>query len=717
MSCRAAEIESRHNILDTVKINIDGRDINTQAGSTVLQAALDAGIYIPHLCYHPDLEPIGACRLCIVEIEGTEGLPTSCSTPASDGMVVRTTSEKITRRRRLAMELLLAGHPQDCDTCNKYLNCELQALKQYIIKDELSVRLRTKLLPITRSNPLFLHEPDKCVVCGRCVRACQDLRGVGVLLYKKGTRETYTGTAADLPLADAGCRFCGACAEVCPTGAIQDKEAVGSGRKRRAALIPCRYTCPAEIDVPRYIRYIREGNYPAAVAVIREKVPFPEVLGYVCNSPCEDVCRRGEVNEAMSIKELKRFTAANDEENIWQENSAKKPDTGKKVAIIGSGPAGMTAAYYLANQGHAVTVYESLPLAGGMMRFGIPEYRLPKDILDKEIQVIKNKGVKILTGTYVESTEALLGEGYDAVLAVIGTHRGQTLPIPDADSDGVLIGIGMLRDVSLGKSVRIGKKVVVLGGGNVAFDCARVARRLGGELVQIACLECREDMPATEDEIKQAEEEGIIVHPSRTSTRIITENGVVRGVEFLEVESFSFDENKRAVIRIRENSNFTLEADTVIFAIGQRPLIPEGFGVDIMENGHIQLDPFTQTAGRDGVFATGDAVHGTATVIQAIASGRKAAIAIDKYLGGSGIIDEKLAPVEEAETCLGPMEGFAYLPRCEETYVTAEERLGNFRKIINDFDEETVHNESERCLQCDLRLKIKSVEFWSSYSQ
>jgi formate dehydrogenase beta subunit len=717
MSCRSAGIESRYSILDTVKINIDGRDINAQAGSTVLQAALDAGIYIPHLCYHPDLEPIGACRLCIVEIDGMEGLPTSCSTPVLDGMVVRTTSEKITRRRRLAMELLLAGHPQDCETCNKYLNCELQALKQYIIKDELKVRLRTKLLPITRSNPLFLHEPDKCVVCGRCVRACQDLRGVGVLFYKKGNRETYTGTAADLPLADAGCRFCGACAEVCPTGAIQDKEAPGTGRKRRAALIPCRYTCPAEIDVPRYIRFIREGNYPAAVAVIREKVPFPGVLGYVCNSPCEDVCRRGEVNEAMSIKELKRFAAANDEENTWLENSVKKPDTGKKVAIIGSGPAGLTAAYYLANQGHAATVYESHPLAGGMMRLGIPEYRLPKDILDREIEVIKNKGVEIVTGAYIKSTEALLEEGYDAVLVAIGTQQGQILPIVGEDEEGILVGLDMLREVSLGENVSIGKKVVVLGGGNVAFDCARVARRLGGELVQIACLECREDMPATEDEIRQAEEEGILVYPSRTSTRLITEDRVVTGVEFLEVESFSFDENKRAVIEVRENSHVTLEADTVIFAIGQRPIIPEGFGVDRMDNGHIQLDPFTQTAGREGMFAAGDAVHGTATVIQAIASGRKAAIAIDKYLGGSGIIDEKLAPAEEAETCLGPMEGFAYLPRCEETYIPAEERLGNFRKIIKDIDGETANNESERCLQCDLRLKIKSVEFWSSYTQ
>jgi NADPH-dependent glutamate synthase beta subunit-like oxidoreductase len=274
----------------------------------------------------------------------------------------------------------------------------------------------------------------------------------------------------------------------------------------------------------------------------------------------------------------------------------------------------------------------------------------------------------------------------------------------------------MLRDVSLGKSVDIGKKVVVLGGGNVAFDCARVARRLGGELVQVACLESREDMPATEDEIKQAEEEGILVHPSRTSTQIITENGSIAGVELLEVESFSFDENKRAVIKVCENSQVTLKADTVIFAIGQRPLIPDGFGVDMMDNGHILLDPFTQTAGKEGIFASGDAVHGTATVIQAITSGRKAAIAVDKYLGGSGIIDEKLAPVEEVPSCLGPMEGFAYLQRCEETHILVESRLNNFSKVVEDIDKETANAESERCLQCDLRLKIKSVEFWSSYS-
>ncbi len=701
--------------METVRISIDGRDVKAQPGKSVLEAALDAGIYIPHLCHHPDLPPIGACRLCIVEIEGIEGFPPSCMTPVSDGMTVRTKTAKIDQRRRLAMELILAGHPQDCQSCYKYLNCEVQSLKQYLINDELRVRTRTRLLPINKSNPLFLLEPDKCVVCGRCVRACHELRGVGVLFYRKRDNETYTGTASDLPLADAGCRFCGACAEVCPTGAIQDREPAGTGKKRRAALVPCKYNCPAEIDVPRYIRFIREKRYTEAAAVIREKVPFPGVLGYVCDRPCEDVCRRGEVNEAVSIRALKRFAAGHDKARLWDKNPIRKPPSGKKVAIIGSGPAGLTAAYYLANQGHAVTVFEALPLAGGMMRFGIPEYRLPRDILDSEIEDIKKRGVGIRTGAHIESIDELFRQGYDAVLAAIGTHRGQKLPIPNADIEGVFIGIDFLKDINLGKKVALGNRVVVLGGGNVAFDCARIARRLGAERVQIACLERRAEMPATKDEVVQAEEEGILIYPSKTSTRIITDNGRIKGVEFLEVESFSFDENKNAQIEVRENSYYVLEADNVIFAIGQRPEIPKGFGLDTTANSFIKLDSFTLSTSRERVFAAGDAVYGTATVIEAIASGRRSAIAIDKFLGGNGNIDEKLAPPLETEPCFGPAENFAHMARYNESLIPPEERLKDFGKIIQEMDEKAADYESNRCLRCDLRLEITPVEFWSSY--
>lgn len=701
--------------MEIVKLNIDGHDIETKKGKTILEASLDAGIYIPHLCHHPDLPSIGACRLCIVEVEGIEGLPPSCTTLASDGMVVKTKTKQIDHIRRLAMELMLAGHPPDCDTCVKYLNCELQSLKQYLISDELSVRTRSKLFSINIGNPLFVIDPNKCVLCGRCVRACHELRGVGVLYYRKKEKETYTGTISDLSLADSGCRFCGACAEVCPTGAIQDKEEIGIGKKRRVALIPCRYTCPAEIDVPRYIRFIRERNYSAAAAVIREKVPFPKVLGYVCDHPCEDVCRREEVNQAISIKELKRFAVENDEEGLWRRNSKKKPPTDKKVAIIGSGPAGLTAAYYLSNQGHSVTVFESLPLAGGMMRFGIPEYRLPRDVVDSEISDIEKMGVEIKTSTRIESIDELFKQGYDAVLVAVGTHQGQILPIPAADSKGVFIGVDFLKNINLGKEVKIGKKVVVLGGGNVAFDCARVTRRLGAEEVYIACLECREEMTATADEIDQAEEEGIYINPSKTATRILTENGKITGVEFLDVVSFSFDEDKNAQIEVRENSYHVLKADNVIFAIGQQPEIPDGFGISTTAGNLIELDSYTLNTSREGVFAAGDAVQGTSSVIEAIASGRKRAIAIDRFLGGSGDIDERLAPSSGFETCLGPGEGFAAMTRYQESCIPTEERLRSFCKVLNDMDEEAADYESERCLQCDLRLKITTVEFWGSY--
>ncbi len=701
--------------MGTIKLNIDDQEIEIQEGRSVLEAALDSGIYIPHLCHHADLLPIGACRLCVVEIEGIKGLQTSCTTPAVEGMIVKTKTERIDNSRRLAMELLLAGHPPDCETCVKYLNCELQSLKQYIVGDHLKIRTRLKLFTVNMDNPIFIHDPNKCVLCGRCVRACNELRGVGVLFYKKREKETYIGTAYDIPLVDSGCRFCGACAEVCPTGAIMDKEEFAKGKSRKEAVVPCRYTCPAEIDVPRYLRFIREKNYSAAVAVIREKVPFPKILGYVCDHPCEDACRRGEINQPISIRNLKRYAAEHDNKRLWEKTLQDKESTGKNIAIIGSGPAGLSAAYYLSKQGHAVTVFEAMPLSGGMMRYGIPEYRLPREILDEEIANIENRGVEIKTNARIESINKLFEDGYSAVLVGIGTQKGQRLSIPGAESQGVLIGLDFLKDVNAGKKVDIGKKVVVLGGGNVAFDCARVARRIGAQEVLIACLECREDIPAACDEIEQGEEEDIYVNPSKTATRILNDKGKIKGVEFLDVESFSFDENMNPEIEIIKDSYHIIEADTVIIAVGQYPDIPDRFGIDITERNFIELDSFTFETSRAGVFAAGDAVTGTSSIIQAIASGRKAAIAIDRFLEGDGRIDEKFAPVSELQKCFGPAEGFAAMSRKEETCVLPETRLLSFCRIINDMDEETAEYESNRCLQCDTRLNIAPVKFWSNY--
>ena len=251
--------------------------------------------------------------------------------------------------------------------------------------------------------------------------------------------------------------------------------------------MPCRYSCPAEIDVPRYLRFIRARDYGAATAVIREKVPFPLVLGYVCDHPCEAACRRGEVNRPISIRNLKRYAAARDEQRVWAAQSKRKSPTGKKVAVIGSGPAGLSAAYYLAGQGHGVVVFESLPLAGGMMRYGIPEYRLPRDVLDREIGEIEAAGVEIRTAFPVESIDRLFEEGFDAVLVAVGAHIGRRLPVPGAEREDVLVSLDFLREVNMGRDVRVGRTVIVLGGGNVAFDCARVARRLGAEKVLLAC--------------------------------------------------------------------------------------------------------------------------------------------------------------------------------------------------------------------------------------
>ncbi|MBN1319467.1 MAG: FAD-dependent oxidoreductase [Thermoleophilia bacterium] len=698
-----------------IKLTIDGREVEAPAGGSVLDAALEAGIYVPHLCHHPDLPPYGVCRLCVVEIEGVEGLAASCVTPVAEGMVVRTQSDQIGRARRMAMELLLAGHPPECGTCQKYLNCELQSLKQYLGVEELRIKRRAKLLPVNSANPLFDYDPNKCVLCGRCVRACWEMRGVGVLYYKKLGAEFHIYTPEGALLADSGCRFCGACAEVCPTGAIQDKEGLLQGDNRKAALVPCKSTCPAEIDVPRYVRLVKEGDYPAAAAAIREKVPFPWVLGYVCDHPCETGCRRGEVNEPIAIRELKRYAAEHDDGNLWKEGMAPKPSTEKRVAVVGSGPAGLTAAYYLRLQGHEVTVFESLPAAGGMLRYGIPEYRLPRKALESEIRVIEDSGVVIQSGVRVESLDELLEQGYEGVVLAVGTHKGQKLRIPGASSAGVLVSTEFLRAVNSGESPAVGRRVVVLGGGNVAFDCARAARRLGAEEVHVACLECREEMPAGSDEIEQGEAEGIVIEPSHTSTRILAEDGRVAGVEFLDVESCFFDEEGVPQVETIAGSTHLIEADTVIFAVGQRPEIPEGFGIDKTDRGLIDLDPFTFCTSREGVFAAGDAVTGTASVIKAIASGRKAAIAMDKHLGGSGRIDRKLGPQTEPEPCLGPGEGFAALDRAAEVCLLPEERLGGFCEMVLGMSEDAAGREASRCLQCDLRLKIKPVRFWGDY--
>ncbi len=696
-------------------ITIDGTRLEVPENKNVLECALEAGIYIPHLCHHPDLPENGSCRMCIVEVEGQEGVTTSCTLRAQDGMVVHTTSERINKLRTLALELLLAGHPEDCSTCPKYGNCELQTLIQYIGANNARMRTRIKGIKMEEGNPLLIHDMNRCVLCGRCVRACNKLRGVGVLQYNKKDLETYVGTLHGKLLKDEDCRFCTACAEVCPTGSIRDKlQLLTTNLKKEEALVPCRTACPAHTDIPRYIRFVKEGDYDAAVAVIREKVPFPNALGHVCSHACELECKRKEVSEAMSIRDIKRYAAEHDTGRYWKGKGKQLPDTGKKVCVVGGGPAGLTAAYYLRKQGHAVTVKEALPTVGGMMSYGIPSYRLPREIVAQEAKVIEDQGVVIETNTKVEKPVELMKE-YDAVLMTIGAHKGVRLPMEGSELPGVLLNIDFLRNASLGQETGMGKRIIVLGGGNVAFDCARTAKRLGAEEIHLACLEAREVMTADDEEIEQAKEEGIFVHPAQTFERI-TGTDAVTGVDFMNVKSFTFDENRRAIIEKEEGSEHHIDADTVIFATGQRPDLTEEAGLTLGRANSIVVKENSLATETEGVFAAGDVVYGTKSVILAIASGRDAAVEIDKYLGGDGDISETLAPEQHADPKIGKVEGFGYLGRTKTQVTPAAERQDNFNEVDHGICDADICGEASRCLQCDLRLQIHPSRLWTEYS-
>jgi len=460
---------------------------------------------------------------------------------------------------------------------------------------------------------------------------------------------------------------------------------------------PCSHTCPAGVDVPRYIRFIAEGKSAEAVAVVREKIPFPSVCGHICIHPCEAKCRRGLLDEAIGIRVLKRFAAEHDT-GLWKLNSKVAPATGKRVAIVGSGPAGLTAAYYLAKLGHSVTVFEALPEPGGMMRVGIPDYRLPKDLLRAEIEEIESIGVEIRTNTRVDSLDGLLKQGYNAIFLAIGAHQGIRIGVEGEDSPRVRECVSFLRDVSLGKEVKLGDRVAVIGGGNAAIDSARTALRLGAKEVTIVYRRTRTEMPASAEEIDGAIAEGVRIHFLAAPSRIISRDGHLE-LECAGMKLGAVDASGRRRPEPIEGSEFAMSFDTIIAAIGQRPEIPGRFGLSIGRGNTIQVDPDTLASSREDIFAGGDAISGPASVIEAIADGRQAAISLDKYLGGKGEIDETLAPLEEVVT---PLEEAGEEQRVEVPTLLVTERLKGFRQVELGLSEEIAIKEAKRCLRCDL---------------
>ncbi|HUT97257.1 MAG TPA: NADH-quinone oxidoreductase subunit NuoF [Dehalococcoidales bacterium] len=460
---------------------------------------------------------------------------------------------------------------------------------------------------------------------------------------------------------------------------------------------PCTHTCPAGVDAPRYIRFIAQGKPGEAVAVIREKIPFPSVCGYVCIHPCEAKCRRGLLDEAIGIRVLKRFAVDNDN-GMWKQNSRIAPETGKRVAIVGSGPAGLTAAFYLAKLGHKVTVFESLPEAGGMMRVAIPDYRLPKDVLKNDIREIEAVGVDIKTNTKVESTDELLEQGYDAVFLATGAHEGLKIGVKGEDSPGVRDCVTFLREVSLGKKVDVGESVAVIGGGNAAIDSARTALRLGAKEVTIVYRRTQGEMPASAEEIEGAIEEGVKMRFLAAPSKITAKNGKLE-LECIAMSLGDIDASGRRRPEPIEGGEFLMSFDTIIAAIGQRPEIPSRFKLSLGRGNTIEVDPDSLATAKDGVFAGGDVVKGPASVIEAIAHGRLAAISIDKYLGGEGDIEETLAPPEEA---MKPLEEAEEEYRVEIPAPPAAERIKNFENVELGLSRKMAIKEAERCLRCDL---------------
>ena len=693
-----------------IHLTIDGHSVFVEEGQSVLEAALQNNIYIPHLCHHPDLPELGSCRLCLVETDGTEGPQPSCSMTAEEGMVVRTRSEQIDHLRSLSMELLMAAHPEHCTSCPKYGRCEMQLLIQYMDATAARMHLRVKKTP-KNVTPLLEHEMNRCVLCGRCVRACKDLRGVGVLQYNKADMETYVGTLHDKLLTEADCRFCGACAEVCPTGAIRDVVNFDATEKRDV-LIPCVATCPAHAEIPTYVRYAAQGEYGKANAVIHEKLPFPEALGRVCTHKCEMECRHGVVTDAVSIREVKRVSAEKDEDLLWKKNAKQLPATGKNVAVVGGGPSGLTVAMLLQKQGHAVTVYEAREKTGGQMQYGIPAYRLPRNVVDKECHYAEEFGVTVETGTPIDRPQDLLKD-CDAVVMAIGTTAGIRLPMEGSELPGTLLNSDFLKAASEGRKTGMGKNVIVLGGGNVAFDCARTAVRLGAESVTLACLEARENMLADEEEICEAIEEGVTVLPARSFEGILGQDAV-SGMKLMTVKSFTFDENRRAVIEKEPGSEVELAVDTVIFAVGQRPALTEDCGLERGRgNTLITRDGMTSVP---GIFACGDVVSGTKSVVEAIASARETARAVDRYLGGDGGIEETLLEREAHDPVLGCVPDFIHRPRRAPELLSAEERKTSFTQVSAGLQDKA-SEEASRCLQCDLRFDIHPPRSWNQYQK
>jgi NADPH-dependent glutamate synthase beta subunit-like oxidoreductase len=560
-----------------------------------------------------------------------------------------------------------------------------------------------------------------CEQCGRCSSACP-ITGINEFNIRRLVRHVELDLIDEI--AGSGmpwfCAACGRCEDACPNGIrildiTRSLRAIGP-QERIPQKPQCTEACPAGIDVPGYLRLIAQGKPDEACKLIIEKAPFPGILGRVCTHPCETACKRGEVNASIAICAAKRYAADKAADiSQWMSNTA--PDTGHKVAVIGAGPAGLTAAFFLRKKGHQVTVLEGREKPGGMMRYGIPSYRLPEAVLDKEIGAVLSTGIDLRTGQKLGvdyEIDQLKQEGFEAVFVAVGAQLSRKIELEGSELDDVKWGVEFLATVAEGKDFAVKERVVVIGGGNVAVDVALTALRLGAKDVKLACLESREEMPANPWEIEQAREEGVQILYSWGPAKIVENDGKVAGVELVRCTSVFDDEGR--FCPYFDDTKKKLETDQVILAIGQAS--ETAFCQDFcflddqkslpVKNGLIAVDQNTQKTGMQGVFAGGDAANGPATVIEGIAAGRRAAISMDIYLGGDGTIDLGVSHAECGNGQPGydgrRAPGFAELKRVDVPSLPLSERHTGFSEVELCYSDEQIKTEIHRCLQCDLEI-------------
>ncbi|CAN5735553.1 hypothetical protein BH23CHL7_BH23CHL7_03120 [soil metagenome] len=588
----------RPQVSPTFTVEVDGRQYTGRAGQTILEICRDNGIDVPTLCYEPKLPGFGACRMCVVEVEGEDAPPISCSRAAEPAMVVRTQTARLREIRKTNLELIFSDHNAYC-------------------------------------------------------------------------------------------------------------------------LPPCQNKCPSHIDIPGFLKANTEGNWAESARIFKRTIPFPSVLGRVCPAPCEEHCRRDEVEEAIAIRDSHRY--AGDQVLKAQAAGAKapvpfeiQPATGRRVAVIGSGPTGMSTAYYLAMSGHEVTVFERDPAAGGMLRYGIPQYRLPKvEVLEGEYQSVTELGVKVVCNAGLGrdfTIDDLQNQGFDAVCVAIGCYNTNKLGVPGEDAEGAIDGLEYLRVATLGLPYpdHAGKRVVVIGGGFKSMDCTRTSVRQGAAEVTLVYRRDMKDMPAA-NEIHEALEEGARAIFQAAPTRVVTDaRNRVTGVEFQRMALGAPDESGRRRPEPMAGTEFIIDCDRVLLAIGQGPelewLEHGAEGVSATGNRRLAADAVTFATGRPGVFGTGDVRIGASTVVQAVAEGRRAAYAIDAYLRGHDLEGIKtrqtLAEPQPEFLSIVPYTGEVKEPRYRLKSMAPEIRNSSYVEYEIPYTRQEAMAESKRCLQC-----------------